>query len=121
MALPIIMFAFLTLLGIATLILGVKSNNLKAGFGLLIFSSTVFILTGLFLQINGLELTTVASATVAGSVTSYTYQSISYSDSWLRILADFLLYGGFGVIILSFVSSVKHLKSRNADMMAFPE
>lgn len=101
MALPLVIFFFLTIIGVALFIFGATRQTLGAGFSFTTLSGVFFILTGLILWTGGLQLDTTSTMTTIGSTTTITYETMTFdANPEIMILSYFLVFGGFFPIIL---------------------
>lgn len=102
LALPLIIFFFLTIVGVALFVFGLTRASLGAGFSFTALSGVFFILTGLLLWTSGLQLDSTSSMVTSGSTTTITYQTMTFAaNPEIMLLSYFFLFGGFFPIVLS--------------------
>jgi len=108
MALPIIILGLLLIIALALFLFGASRESMNAGFAFLALSAVIIIITGLFVWTTGLQLTQVATATTVGDITTYTYTEVqATASSPLWVIANIMVYGGIGLVLISFVSTVR--------------
>jgi hypothetical protein len=120
MALPLIGFVGLLLLAIIFFVLGVSRFNVNASLGFMAFAGVILIVSSMLVMNEGLQLDSVESFTDSGSVTSVSYQEVSYGSdyNWLKVLIDTIFWSGFVVIIVGFAYNFRRAKSRQVDEWA---
>jgi len=102
MALPLIVFFFLIIVGVALFIFGMTRESIGAGFSFTALSGVFFILTGLLLWTGGLQLDTTSTMTTIGGVTTIAYEQMTFAaNPEIQILSYFFTFGGFFPIVLS--------------------
>lgn len=102
MALPLVVFFFLVLVGVALFVVGFTRYSVGAGFSFTALSGVFFILTGLLLWTTGLQTNTLNSWDTSTETVSATYQTLTFASNLeIQILSYFFTFGGFFPIILA--------------------
>ena len=108
MALPIIVFELLLVIALALFLFGASRQSLNAGFGFLLLSSIILLVSGLFVWGDGLQLEQPQTIDASTSVISISYQVVTATyGSALWVISNVLVYGGIGLVLLAFVLTVK--------------
>jgi len=109
MVLPLIVFEILLAVALILFLFGGSRQSLNAGFIFLLLSGLFIIITGMLLSQGGLELNTVSEfPNNPDGSTAVTYD-IALSDfgSPIWALSQLFIFGGVGMILISFVLSVR--------------
>ena len=112
MALPIIIFGILLLIALALFLFGASRESMNAGFGFILLSAILIIISGMFVWSGGLQLTQVATANTVGDVTTYTYvEAQANYGSALWVISNIFVYGGIALTLLAFVLTVRQRRA----------
>lgn len=108
MALPVIVFFFLVLVGVALFVVGFTRFSAGAGFAFTSLSGVFFILTGLLLWTTGLQLDVIDAYDISSGVSvPVEYQTLTFAlNPEIQILSYFFLFGGFVPIVWAFRNAI---------------
>ncbi len=116
MALPLMIFGLLCLASLIIIILGFLNIANEKGVALIPLGGLGFLLTGVLLWTNGLELNQVASINTSTEIISYTYTVLTVSDgSPLWLLANIVFFGGFLLMLIGFGKILQMKKQEQED------
>jgi len=107
MALPLIIFSLLLVIGAALLVLGYIQLSQDNGMGFIVLAGILFLLTGLFLWTQGLETNQVTSWGITDTAVTPVYQTIAVSEgSELWVLSNLLFFGGILLMLIGFGKAI---------------
>ena len=108
MAIELIIYEILAVVGVALFLLGLTRGSLTAGFALTCLGGVIFMVAGMLLLSNGIILNQIDSYTDTSLGTQVNYVTqVASSGSGIWVVANILLYGGLGLVLLSFGHTVR--------------
>jgi len=112
MALPIIIFGILLIIAIALFIFGASRESMNTGFGFILLSAVILMASGMLVWSGGLQLDQVSTIDTTTDIISMQYAEVqATSGSALWIICNILVYGGIGLSLLAFVSTVRQRRA----------
>ena len=116
MALPLVIFAILMLVGIAFFVIGVFGSANERGIGFVPLAGIVFLLTGALVWSSGLELNQVSGFDTSTETIGVNYTTVTVSDgSPLWLVANAIFWGGVIVLLMGFGKIMELRTARNYD------
>jgi len=108
LALPIIIFGLLLLIALGLFLFGASRESMNAGFGFILLSAIILMVSGLFVWSGGLQLDQVSTIDTTTDIISiqYTETQATYGSA-LWVICNILVYGGLGLILLAFTLTVR--------------
>ena len=108
MAIELIIYEGLIVVGVALFLLGLTRASLSAGFAFTSLAGVIFLISGLFLLSNGVVLNQVSSYTDLGLTTQVNYVvATATNGSGVWVIGNILLYGGLGLVLLSLGHTIR--------------
>jgi hypothetical protein len=120
MALQIAIFTILVLVAVALFLFGASRESMKAGFAFLALSAIFFIISGLFIWTDGIQLTTIEQWVDSATGTTPVYEVLlATPGSPIWVIANLFVFGGLALIVLSLGLTVKQHRQQVYEETAF--